>query len=76
MERVYCCSGSYDALLDHGPDRIATFFFCLAVAIPDYAIALIVVGLLIFLALIFCLGGICLACSNTKGKDSKSPRCI
>ena len=46
--------------------------FCPAALLPDYAIAVIVIGALILLAVVFCGIGVCFACSNSKSKDSKS----
>ena len=46
--------------------------FSPAAVLPDYAIAVIVIGALILLAVVFCGIGICFACSNNKSKDSKS----
>ena len=46
--------------------------FSPAAVLPDYAIAVIVIGALILLAVVFCGIGICFACSNSKSKDSKS----
>lgn len=43
-----------------------------AALLPDYAIAVIVIGALILLAVVFCGIGVCFACSNSKNKDSKS----
>lgn len=43
-----------------------------AALLPDYAIALIVIGVLMILAMVFCCIGVCFACSNNKSKDSES----
>ena len=43
-----------------------------AALLPDYAIALLVIGVLIILAMVFCCIGVCFACSNNKSKDSES----
>ena len=47
-------------------------FFSPIAVLPDYAIAVIVIGALILLAVVFCGIGVCFACSNSKNKDSKS----
>lgn len=63
-----CCSISLlERLLD---------FLCVplaAISIPDWAIAVIVVGVLAIIALVFCFLGVCFAChtSNHKGEGKQ-----
>ncbi len=45
---------------------ILSYTILLCTEVPDWGIAVIVVGILALVALIFCLIGVCFACQSTK----------
>ena len=61
-----------------GPDpRLACDFLCFSTAIiADWVIAVIVVGLLMVIAALFCFIGLCCACRNSDQKGSCMCVCV